>query len=174
MSIKILRSICLIIILTSCSSHKRTLIYSSLAGGLTGAMAGSALSPDAYSRPYNAAVFGGVGVVAGALVGHLLYQDDPRNKKLDNILLDDEQKLNHSRKNEDEKLAVGPVAIEMNFSPKERSDIPQVDLPDKLKDKVAKPYLIKHTSPETYLEKDGHTYYIPPVEIYEHTTEKKL
>lgn len=173
MRIKNLRLMCLLIILASCSSYKRTLIYSSLAGGLTGAMAGAALSPDAYSRPYNAAVFGGVGVVTGALIGHLLYQDDPRNKKLDNMLLDDEQKLNHARKYEDEKLAVGPVEIEMNFSPKERSDIPQVDLPDKLKDKVAKPYVIKHTSPETYLEKNGHTYYIPSVEIYEHTSEKK-
>ncbi len=76
----------LLMSVTSCSTMKKTLIYSSLAGGVTGATAGAILSPDVKSRGANAAVFGLLGAGLAALAGHALYKDDPRNYKLDQML----------------------------------------------------------------------------------------
>ena len=82
----ILRMTIIAFLMSSCSSLKKTLVYSGAAGALTGGVAGSALSPNKESRQANALIWGlvGAGVAAGA--GYLLYKEDPRNYKLKNML----------------------------------------------------------------------------------------
>jgi hypothetical protein len=159
-------------LMVSCSTYKKTIMYSALSGGVAGGMAGAALSPDSYSRPHNTVIFATVGAVTAGLIGHLLYNEDPRNKKFDNLTLDDEEKLKWEKKNSEE-LNVGPVNINLELDNKEKYKIPESNLPDNLKDKVSKPYVIRHTSPEKVIKnKDGHTLYIPSFDVYEHTMEQ--
>ena len=63
-------------IFLGCSSipRKRFLIGGTL-GGITGATAGTLLSPNSESRGLNALVFGLVGIVAGGVLGLLIHDD---------------------------------------------------------------------------------------------------
>lgn len=156
--------ICLL--LSSCSSLKKSIIYSSLAGGMTGATAGVLLSPDKESRGANAAVFGLLGAGIAAIVGYSLYQDDPRNYKLQNMLMDDEKKevINPSQL----EIGIGDLKIDANMQKQEAYEVPVKDLPEKLKGKVNKQFLIKYQSKERYIKNGSKTFYIPAFDIYEH------
>ena len=155
--------------LSGCSSMKKTIIYSSLAGGMTGATAGALLSPNEKSRGANAAVFGLIGAGVAALAGYALYQDDPRNYKLKNMLRDEKQ-LNP---NEIE-LGLGDIKIDANLEKKEAHKVPVTELPNQLKGKVNQQYLIKYQSKERYVKKGNKTFYIPAFEVFEHAYDQQL
>lgn len=152
--------------LSSCSSLKKTLIYSAMAGGATGATAGTVLSPNKESRGANAAVFGLIGAGAAALAGYALYKDDPRNYKLDNMLMDD-KKVQHIDPNQFE-IGLGNLKIDANLTKEEAYKVPVKELPEKLKGKVNRQYLIKYQSKERYVRKGSKTFYIPAFDVYEH------
>lgn len=162
-----MKLLCLIICFglgaTSCSSLKKTMIYSSLAGGMAGATAGVMLSPNTQSRGANAAVFGLIGAGIAVLAGYALYKDDPQNYKLKNMLLD-KKKLNLS----DLEINLGNLRIDANLEKKEAYPIPVKNLPPELKGKVNKQYLIKYKSKERYIRKGDKTFYIPSFEVFEH------
>lgn len=153
-----------LLLLSACSSMKKTIIYSALSGAMVGASAGALLSPDAESRGANAAIFGLVGAGVAALAGYALYQDDPRNYKLQNMLLDPEKKENPNE------LELGPsqFKINANLEKREAYQVPVKDLPPALVGKVNKQYLIKYESKEQYLKKGSRTFYVPAFDIYEH------
>lgn len=148
---------------TSCSTMRKTLIYSSLSGAALGASAGYALSPDSESRGANAAVFGVVGAGLTALVGYALYEDDPRNKKLKHML-EPAKEVNPNELGID----LGGVNIEAQLSRGDIYKTPTKDLPEKLKGKIKEQYIIKYQSKERYLNKGSKTYYVPSFDIYEH------
>ncbi len=152
-------------LLASCSSLKKTLAYSSLSGGMAGATAGAALSPTKKDRGANAFVFGLVGAGLASLAGYALYQDDPRNYKLRSMLIDPKEGDNPNA------MEIGLGPLKLNIRPK-REEIYQVlakDLPDKLKGKVGKQYLIKYHAKERYIKQGPKTYYIPAFEVYEYS-----
>ena len=157
----ILRVYIVAFLLSSCSSLNKTLVYSGAAGALTGGVAGSALSPNKESRQANALIWGlvGAGVAAGA--GYLLYNEDPRNYKLKNMLRD----------NVDKSIEIDMGALQINAWPekKEAYKVPVVNLPKELKGKVGSQWVIKHQSKERYINQGKKTYYIPPFVIYEHS-----
>lgn len=157
----------LILGVTSCSSMKKTLIYSSLAGGATGATAGVLLSPNVESRGANAAVFGLVGAGVAALAGYALYKDDPRNYKLDQMLMD-KKKMNNPHDPNAIEIGLGNLNIDANLSKKEAYQVPVKELPEKLKGKVNQQFLIKYQSKERYVKKGNKTFYIPAFDVYEH------
>ena len=154
------------LLLSSCSSMKKTLIYSSLAGGMTGAIGGVALSPNKESRGANAAVFGLIGAGVAALAGYALYKDDPRNYKLKNMLIDEDKKV--SIDPNELQIGLGDLKIDANLGKQEAYEVPVKKLPEKLKGKVNKQYLIKYQSKERYIKKGAKTFYIPAFEVYEH------
>ena len=151
------------LILSSCSTLKKTIVYSSLSGGLAGATAGYALSPDRESQGANAAIFGLVGAGLTVLIGYALYEDDPRNQKL-NHMLDDKKVTNPNSLGID----LDDFKIEANLSKQEVYETPMKELPAVLQGKVKKQYIIKYESKERYLNKGNKTYYIPSFQIYEH------
>lgn len=151
----------------SCSSLKKTLIYSSLVGGVTGSAAGVMLSPNEESRGANAAVFGLVGAGIAAMAGYALYKDDPRNYKLEQMLIDKEKKNISYDPNEIE-IGLGNFKIDANLKKEEAYKVPLKDLPEKLKGKVNKQFLIKYQSKERYVKKGNKTFYIPAFDVYEH------
>jgi hypothetical protein len=159
----------LIILLSSCSTLKKTLVYSAMSGGLAGVAGGIALSPNKQSTGANAAVFGLIGAGVAAITGYVLYKDDPRNYKLKHMLMEkkpidpDELEIN-----------LGAFKIDANLEKKEAYKVPVKDLPKELKGKVNKQYLIKYQSKERYVKKGTKTFYIPPFEVFEHTYDDKL
>ncbi len=151
-----------------CSSLKKTLVYSSLSGAMSGAAAGVLLSPNKESRGANALVFGLIGASVAALTGYTLYQDDPRNYKLKHMLKDNKP----INPNEIE-LGLGDIKIDANLEKKEAYKVPVKDLPKELKGKVNKQYLIKYKSKERYVKKGNKTFYIPAFEVFEHAYDEK-
>ena len=166
---KIIMSVFLMVSLCRCSSLKKTIIYSSLSGGMIGATAGILLSPDNESRGANAAVFGIIGAGIAAIAGYALYEDDPRNYKLKNMLRD-EEKVNP---NEIE-LGLGDIKIDALLEKKEAYPVPVTELPDQLKGKVNQQFLIKYQSKERYVKKGNKTFYIPAFEVFEHAYDQQL
>lgn len=161
---KLILVLCLVV-LCSCSTMKKTIIYSSLAGGMAGAAGGVMLSPNKESQGANAAVFGLIGAGVAALTGYALYKDDPRNYKLDNMLLDEKKKEINPNELE---IGLGDFKIDASLDKQEAYEVPVKELPEKLRGKVNRQYLIKYQSKERYIKKGSKTYYVPAFEIYEH------
>jgi len=149
---------------------KKTIVYSSLVGGMAGATAGALLSPDKASQGANAAVFGLIGAGLATLTGYALYQDDPRNYKLKNMLLPEGKPVNPNEVD----IGLGNIRIQANLEKQEGYQVPLKDLPEALKGKVKKQYLIKYQSKERYVKNGNKTFYIPAFEIYEHSYDEKL
>lgn len=164
-----LTTIVLLTLLASCSTLKKTITYSSLSGGMAGASAGLLLSPDKESRGVNAAIFGLIGAGIAALASYSLYEDDPRNKKL-NHMLDEKEVLGENTLG----LDLDDLKIEANLNKEEAYETPVKDLPKELKGKVKKQYVIKYQSKERYINKGNKTFYIPSFQIYEHSYEDLL
>lgn len=156
-------------IFSSCSSLKKTLVYSALAGGMTGAAAGVLLSPDKESQGANAAVFGLIGAGVMALGGYALYQDDPRNYPLNQMLMEKTEAKSEPLDPNQLELGLGPIKIDANLDKSEAYQVPVKDLPDALKGKVGKQYLIKYESKERYINQGGKTFYVPSFNVYEHS-----
>ena len=142
----------------SCSTLRKTILYSALSGGMAGAATGKALSPNKSSNGGNMAFFalGGAAIAAG--IGYALYQDDPRNYKLKHMLLG--KNLN---------LEVGDLEVNAELDQKKIYHVPIIPLPEKLKEKVGKQYLIKHRAREQFIKKGKKTFYIPSFNVFEHS-----
>ena len=165
-----MRILILLLFLCSCSSMKRTILYSSLAGGMAGATAGALLSPDKESTGFNTAIFGLTGAAVTALAGYMMYEDDPRNKKLKNMLMPDGEKKRPGMV----EIDLGDLKIEAQMDKKEAYKVPLKKLPEALRGKVKKQYLIKYESKERYINSGSKTFYIPAFEIYEHSYDEKI
>ena len=151
--------------LVACSTLKKTLIYGGISGGIAGAAGGYVLSPDDESRAANAAVFGVVGAGVAALLGYSMYQDDPRNTKLNHMLVPKKLKENEME------LDLGGIKIDANLEKGETFKTPTKELPEKLRGKVKEQFIIKYQSKERYVNKGNKTFYVPSFEIYEHAYE---
>lgn len=161
--------ICLtiVILFCSCSTLKKTLVYSSLSGGVTGATAGALLSPNKESSGANAAVFGLIGAGIAAVAGYALYQDDPRNLKLKQMLIPEKDNKPKFDQNEFG-IDIGKINIDAKLDKSEAYEVPIKELPPELQGKVDKQYLIKYQAKERYIRQGGKTLYIPPFEVFEH------
>lgn len=136
------KNILLILLLTfniSCSSLKKSVVWGGVSGASIGAVAGSAFSPDKYSRTGNSLIFGGLGALIGAGLGWMFFKDDPENRDLPSMILE------RGRDNQEEYKEVGTKII-----PKESKifKVQNLDLPLDLKRRVEAPTVIEHIIPE--------------------------
>lgn len=129
-----------IILLSSCSSLKKSMIYSGATFGTAGAFAGIALSPDSYSKPHNAAIMGGLGALLGAGLAYYFWKDDPENKNLPSMILPTGEKT-QSVGREDQ------IIIPRNSNKYQLRDL-GVEVPENIKSKLPKAYVIEHVIPE--------------------------
>lgn len=140
----------LLIFLFSCSSLKKSVIYGGIAGGAIGAVAGNALSPDPESRMPNTAVWGSLGALGGAILGYLFHMDDPENQELPSMILPSSE----IKVSKDKKISESIVIP----SDSKKYEIETGPLPEHLKGKVKKPFIIEHVIPERIEElKNGKT-----------------
>lgn len=127
--------------LSSCSSLKKSMIYSGLSFGAVGGLAGASLSPDKYSKPHNAAIWGGVGAILGAGLAYMFWNDDPENNALKPMIIPgqkiDEGNLESSKQ----------IVIPEQSSRYKLNDL-GVEVPSHIKEKLPKAYVIEHVIPE--------------------------
>jgi hypothetical protein len=129
-----------LVLLGSCSSIKKSFVYGGLAGGSIGVIAGNVLSPNQESKAPNMAVWGSVGALIGAGLSYYFYKDDPENRELPNMILPSTDKVVNlnGKINNTIILPADSKKYQIETSP----------LPDHLKGKVQKPFIIEHEIPE--------------------------
>lgn len=140
----------IILLVQSCSTLKKSLLYGGIAGGSIGVIAGNTLSPDSESRIPNMAVWGSLGLISGAALGYLFFADDPENRELPSMIVPNNEKgaISNSKFNEAIVIPTDSKKYEVETGP----------LPERLKGKVKKPFLIEHEIPERVEElKNGKT-----------------
>jgi hypothetical protein len=136
---KVLSLITLLSILTlSCTSLRKSLVYGGISGGAIGGFAGSSLSPDSYSKTPNTLIWGGVGVALGAALGYFFFKEDPENRDLPQMILDDKK----MKTSEDFTAPFIVPTKAVQYKIKEGS------LPESLRSKIPKPSIIEMTIPE--------------------------
>lgn len=128
-----------LLIFSSCTSLKKSIVYGGLSGGAIGAFAGSSLSPDSYSKTPNALIWGGLGVITGAALGYLFFKDDPESNDLPQMILKDQTPM---KTIED---FSAPFVIPTEASKYKLNNAP---LPKSLRAKVPSPSIIEMTIPE--------------------------
>jgi len=156
----------LLLTLLSCSTLKKSITYSALTGAIAGGASGYVLSPDKESKGANSLIFGVVGAAIMGTAGYLLYEEDPRNKKL-KPMIDGFRGLKENQVGID----LGGIKIEASLDKGDVYSSPKKALPKELQGKVKDQFIIKYQSKERYINKDNKTYYVPSFEIYEHAYE---
>lgn len=169
MNIKI---ILLTLLLSSCSTFKKTAITSAVIGGVVGGLGGMVFSPNKQDESKNAFLFGAIGSAMG-VGGAFLFQEKPIDQtKLKQMLLD-EQKVAMSELplfDFDPKLQGLNPKIE--FKPMKKYEVPLTKLPKELKGKVGKQYILEYESPARTLKLGARTIQISPFKAWEHVYEE--
>lgn len=159
-----------LIVLTSCSTLKKSLISGALLGGVVGGSGGAIFSPDEPSRPKNAYMFGVLGAVAGAGLAYLLYDDPSRPKPP--MMLDEPTQTHQSVPLFDFSPELRHIKPEVNFKPVNKYEVPQEKLPPELEGKVKKQFIIEYESEARTLEIENRTIQISPFKAWEHVYER--
>ena len=163
-----------LVLLTGCSSLRGSLSTGAIIGGSLGAMSGMVFSPNKESRNGNALIFGALGAGAGALLANYLYTSDPENRDLKQMMIpDDPLKM----KSEEVPLfdftpELKNIKPELSFKPVKKYEVPIEKLPDELKGKVKKQYLLEYETDAKTIQYQGKTIEISPFKAYEHVYEE--
>lgn len=159
-----------LILLTSCSSLKKSIGAGSIIGGIVGGTGGAVFSPDEYSRDKNAYMGGVIGAVAGAGLAYL-FHDEPKKKTADPMLLDGPTQTHQEVPLFDFSPELKNIKPEVNFKPMKKYEVPLEKLPPELEGKVKKQYIIEYESEARTLEINNRTIQISPFKAWEHVYE---
>ncbi|MEA9358447.1 hypothetical protein SHI21_19580 [Bacteriovorax sp. PP10] len=174
MRIKPLSMILTLVLMTSsCSSLRGSLVTGSLIGGSLGGMGGVVFSPNKTSKAGNALVFGAIGAGIGALLGHYFYSSDPENRDLKQMLLDNDNE--RGRKREVPLFDFNPdlknIKPDVSFKPVKKYEVPLEKLPKDLEGKVKKQFLLEYETEGKTIQYEGRTIEIAPFKAWEHVYE---
>ena len=161
--------------LFGCSSLRGTLLTGSLLGGSLGAMSGVVFSPNKESKAGNALVFGAIGATVGALIGNYFYTNDPENRDLKQMLYEKDLKGSVSNAKDVGLFDFAPelknIKPDVSFKPVKKYDVPLEKLPENLKGKVKKQYLLEYETEGKTIQYEGRTIEIAPFKAWEHVYE---
>lgn len=155
----------LMILCASCSSTSLTksVTYSSALGCAGGGALGYGLSPDgSYNKSMNTAMGCVTGALVSGAIGYMFYKDNPLNEQQKRSITDVKSEIN-----------VGPTSVNVNqnFSPVGKVDLPQIPLPDDLKNRLPNPKLYIQEVQGQRIMQDGKVILIDPHKAYIYTTE---
>lgn len=163
----------LLIILSSCSTFKRTVVSAALTGAIVGAAGGSAFSPDAESRDRNAYLFGVAGALAGAGTAYLLKDDPKKDAGQTPMILDQDKQTHKEVPLFDFSPQLKNIKPEVTFKPIKKYEVPLEKLPKSLEGKVKKQYIIEYEAQARTLNIGTRTIEISPFKAWEHVYEKQ-
>ncbi len=153
-------------ILTSCSSLKKQVTYTSITGSLLGGVIGKELSPNKESDPFNTVIGAVAGAVLAGTLGYYLYEDGNPTKNLKPV----DVKNMESVKTLDEYFGEEGFS-EMSI---ENSNVQVKDLSSKEIDKLRKlgvkpvvPYFKEYETEKRVMIKGDKKIIIPSHKIYE-------
>lgn len=161
-----------IVLLSSCSTLKRSMISGALIGGVVGGTGGAIFSPDSGSRDKNAYLFGIVGSAIGAGVAYLLNGESSKPTQKAPMILDSPVQTHKEVPLFDFSPELKDIRPEVNFKPLKKYEVPLEQLPPELQGKVKKQFIIEYESEGRTLEIDNRTIEISPFKAWEHVYEK--
>jgi hypothetical protein len=139
MKIKLIMVIgCLLI--SSCSTMRKSIFYGGLSGISLGIAGSVALSPNKESIGPNMAVWGSIGALLGAGLGYFFFMDDPENRDLPNMIIPKHQE-EMSPLSKIESMTITPTNSK-------KYKVESGPVPEHLKNKVKAPFIIEHEIPE--------------------------
>jgi hypothetical protein len=160
------------ILLTSCATKKKTILYSALAGSALGMMAGKELSPNKESDGFNQALGAVTGAVVMGLAGNMMYEDRHPERKMDVSPIDD---FHRKAPSEEEGIQLGDLGIPQ-YIPEIKTSTEKLYYTQKgehLKNAMRQ-YVIKHkTQEKSLILKNGKKYVFPQMTILEYGVENE-
>lgn len=162
----------LLIMLSSCSSFKRTLISSALTGGMLGAIGGNTFSPNEESRDRNAYLFGAVGALTGMGLAYLFRDREETDEGKNRMLLDQDNQTHKEVPLFDFSPELKNIRPEVTFKPLTKYEVPLEKLPKSLEGKVKKQYIIEYEAQARTLNIGTRTIEISPFKAWEHVYEE--
>lgn len=160
-----------LILLSSCSTLKKSIGAGAIIGGVVGGTGGAVFSPDEFSRDRNAYMGSMIGALAGAGLAYLMH-DEPKKKVASPMLLDEPSELHKEVPLFDFSPELKHIRPEVNFKPVKKYEVPLEKLPTELEGKVKKQFIIEYESDARTLEIDNRTIQISPFKAWEHVYEK--
>jgi hypothetical protein len=160
----------LVILLSSCSSLKRSMIGGALIGGIVGGSGGAIFTPDKYSRDKNAYLGGVLGAALGAGLVYL-FHEGPEKKTKPPMQLDGPIETHQEVPLFDFSPELKHIKPEVNFKPLKKYEVPLEKLPAELEGKVKKQFIIEYESEPRTLEINNRTIQIGPFKAWEHIYE---
>ena len=170
-NLRVTTNIVLLFFILSCANWKKEVVVNGVTGGLVGGMAGSLLSPNKESAPYNTALFGGLGAGASATITYYLGKRDQKEKELSPMILGEEKGGEFFNQLKVEE-AISEIKPKINLIPKNRYEVPLKKLPKRLKGKVKKQFILEYHNEGQTIQMGNKTIELGPFKAWEFFYEK--
>ena len=168
----IIRIAIIVLLFSSCSTTKRTMITSAVIGSVVGGLGGSIFSPDKNSINKNAFLFGTLGAVAGAGSVYLFKQKPIDQVKMKQMLLDEQNSQKEPLPLFDFDPELQKLNPKVEFKPVKKYQVPLEELPPELKGKVKKQFIVEYESPAKTMKIGNRTIQVSPFKAWEHIYEE--
>lgn len=162
-----IRLILLSALLVSCSTLKKTMVTSALIGGVVGGVGGSVFSPDKESRDKNAFLFSLVGAGIATLGGYLLHEGTNDQEVRKTMIMEPEKNKIQDVPLLDFSPELKDLKPEINIKAVKKYEVPQEQLPQELKGKVKKQYIMEYQSEPRTIQVGNKTIQIDSFKAWE-------
>jgi hypothetical protein len=159
-------------LLSSCSTLKKSMMSSALIGGVVGGLGGSIFSPSKKDQDKNAFLFAGIGSATAAAVAYLAHERPIHQKQLKHMMMDESNKVQKELPLFDFSPELKSLKPNVDIKPVSKYQVPLKELPDELKGKVKKQFIIEYQSEAKTIKIGNKTFEIGPFKAWEHVYEE--
>ena len=165
-----IRILILCLLFSSCSTMKKTMFTASLGGSVIGGTGGVVFSPNRESTQKNAFIFSLLGAGIGAMLGYMAY-DKPDHQKMKPSMLLDQNPSEVEVPIFNSNSGLKDIKPKINLMANGKYKVPLKDLPNELKGKVKKQYVLEYVSEPQTIKVGSRTIQIDSFKAWEHVYE---